>query len=116
MMIRAAFAGALRATGVVLVSALPSLAQEPAPSPSPEPRTASPGEATPKPAEPDSKPGLPSVRAGKRRTIRGYGNNLLYNFPFNFPSSGALSSVLSPALHSGTFELLAATKPPGGWG
>ena len=68
------------AAGLTLACALTCTGQEPAPSPSPEPAAAAPTEAGPRPPDTASKPGLPSVRAGKRRTIRGYGNNLLYNF------------------------------------
>ncbi|MGH9886448.1 MAG: phosphatase PAP2 family protein [bacterium] len=114
-MIRATLSGAFPAAGLVLLAAMPCLGQEPAPSPSPAPTAASPKEVTPKqdkpeeaapkPAEPADKPKLPSVRAGKRRTIRGYGNNLLYNF----------LGVVTPGNHMPLLVTTALTLPALAW-
>ena len=97
-----------RTAGLVLFLVSPCLGQEPAPSPEPKeatPKEAKPEETAPKPAEPASSPGRPSVRAGKRRTIRGYGNNLLYNF----------LGVVTPGNHMPLLVTAALTVPAIAW-
>ena len=89
------------AFGVVLFCASPSVGEQTAPDGHLPPQA----EAIPKTADADGNPETPSVRPGKRRTIRGYGNNLLYNF----------LGVVTPGNHEPLLVTAALTLPALAW-